>query len=186
MATSPLVNTIQFFRDFGLFDVLLPFLLTFTIVFAILEKTRILGTETRGNIQFPKRTLNTMVAFVIGMLVAATNKIVSAINQALPNVVFLAIIIICFLMLAGMFFKEGAFDFAEQQKSWTFGFMIVILVLIIGIFLDSLKTAAGISWLEAAFYYVINNISGPIVTSLMFLIVTVGAIYFIMGSSKEK
>ena len=35
---SVLGNTIEFFTRFGMFDVVLPFLLVFTIVFAILEK----------------------------------------------------------------------------------------------------------------------------------------------------
>ena len=31
--------------DLGVYDVILPFLLVFTIVFAILEKTKVLGLE---------------------------------------------------------------------------------------------------------------------------------------------
>ena len=44
MAT-PFREVIEFFDSIGLFDVVLPFLLVFTIVFAILEKTKVLGTE---------------------------------------------------------------------------------------------------------------------------------------------
>ena len=42
---STLQNAIEFFKAFGLFDIVLPFLLVFTIIYAILEKTRILGHE---------------------------------------------------------------------------------------------------------------------------------------------
>ena len=42
---SPFREVIQFFDGIGLFDVVLPFLLVFTIVFAIFEKTKVLGTE---------------------------------------------------------------------------------------------------------------------------------------------
>ena len=90
---SPLASAVNFFKEFGLFDVVLPFLLVFAIIFAILEKTRILGTEKIDKEDVPRRNLNTIVAFVIGMLVIATNKIVTAINQALPNVVLLAVFI---------------------------------------------------------------------------------------------
>ena len=38
---TPLGRAVEFFRDFGLFDIVLPFLLVFAIVFAVLEKTRI-------------------------------------------------------------------------------------------------------------------------------------------------
>lgn len=185
---SPLVNAVDFFKEFGLFDVILPFLLVFSIVFAILEKTRILGEEKIKDVSMPKRSLNATVAFVMGMLVVATNKIVTAINTALPNVVFLAVIIISFLMLVGIFFKEGEFDFANKEKGWVVVFMFVLLILIGLIFLDSIQADSGESWLTVGFNYVVDNASGPVVTSLIFLIVTLVAILFIMKkpSSGEK
>ena len=42
---TPLNNAIEFLREFGFFNVVLPFLLVFTVVFGILEKTRLFGTE---------------------------------------------------------------------------------------------------------------------------------------------
>jgi len=38
-------GTLEFFGEIGMYDVVLPFLLVFTIVYAILEKTRIFGVE---------------------------------------------------------------------------------------------------------------------------------------------
>ena len=52
---SPLESAINFFKEFGLFSVVLPFLLVFTIVFAILEKTKVLGTEGKKDEEHPKR-----------------------------------------------------------------------------------------------------------------------------------
>src|SRR5947207_1013398 len=106
---STLQNALSFLRDFGLFDVVLPFLLVFALVFALLEKTRILGSEKlkSDGPEVPKRSLNSTVAFVVAMLVVATNKVVTAINTALPNVVLLIVLLVCFLMLVGMFYKEG-------------------------------------------------------------------------------
>ena len=43
--TSPFTTGIQFLDRLGVYEVLLPFLLIFTLVFAILEKTRAFGTE---------------------------------------------------------------------------------------------------------------------------------------------
>ena len=40
-------ETIIFFEELGVYDVILPFLLVFCIVFAILEKSKIFGTEKR-------------------------------------------------------------------------------------------------------------------------------------------
>jgi len=70
---SVLGNVIQFFEKIGIYDVVLPFLLTFTIIFAILEKTKVLGTF--GKEKDSKKNLNAMVAFVMGFLVIASEKI---------------------------------------------------------------------------------------------------------------
>ena len=159
---SPLVSAVNFFKEFGLFDVVLPFLLVFAVIFAILEKTKILGTEKINKEEVPRRNLNTIVSFVIGMLVIATNKIVTAINQALPNVVLLVVFIICFLMLVGAFYKTDEFKFTETHKGWVVGFSIFILD------------------------YVIKNFSGTIVTSVIFFIVAIAAIVYVTKSGGAK
>ena len=80
---SPLGKAVEFLRDFGLFDVILPFLLVFTITFAVLEKTKILGTiKIHGTDEYmPNKNLNSMVSFVVALLVVATANIVRAINE---------------------------------------------------------------------------------------------------------
>ena len=45
MSMSVFGEAIQFLAKLGIYDVVLPFLLVFTIVFAIMEKTKLLGTE---------------------------------------------------------------------------------------------------------------------------------------------
>ena len=45
MAQTVLGGTIDFLGRLGVYDVLLPFLLVFTLVFAFLEKTKVLGVE---------------------------------------------------------------------------------------------------------------------------------------------
>ena len=182
---SPLQNAITFLRDFGLFDVVLPFLLVFAIVFAILEKTKILGTEKIKGEEVTKRSLNTMVAFVIGMIVVAANKIVTAINEALPNIVLIIIAFVAFLMMIGVFFKSEEFVLYEKYKTFTLGFVIVSLIILIIIILDSLKLDNKKSWLDWIMEYVASNISGPIVTSIIFLIIAVVAIVYITRKPTE-
>lgn len=176
---SPLQNAVQFFKDFGLFDVVLPFLLVFTLVFAILEKTKILGTE-KGDI--PKRNLNTLVAFVIGMMTVATNKIVNAINFALPNIVLIIISFVAFLLMIGIFFGSEELKLAEKYKGLTLGFVIVSLIILILIILNSLVLDSGQTWLDFILEYIANNLSGPVVTSIIFLVVTIAAIAYITRS----
>ena len=85
MADSVFGGTLVFFHDIGIYDVVLPFLLTFTIVFAMLEKTKIYGTEKdeKGNL-VTRKNLNSMTAFVAGFFVVATTAIIL---QFLPVVI---------------------------------------------------------------------------------------------------
>src|SRR3989344_2060049 len=65
MAATVLGDAVKLLQDFGFFDVILPFLLVFTVVFGILEKTKIFGTE--GEKGHPKKNIDAMVAFVIAI-----------------------------------------------------------------------------------------------------------------------
>ncbi len=175
---SALGKAVEFFREFGLFDVLLPFLLVFSIVFAILEKTRVLGEENN----MPKRSLNAMVGFVVGMLVIATNKIVNIINTALPNITLLAIFIVMFLMLVGIFYGDGTFNFANQHSATTMGFMIALLIGVILIVLQAVKMDDGRSWLGYGWDYLMTNASGSVVGSIIFGIIAIAGVVWLVTS----
>ncbi len=178
--TSPLQNAIQFFRDFGLFDVVLPFLLVFTLVFAILEKTRILGIEGESKGGVPKKNLNAMVSFVFALIVVATNKVVTAINTALPNVVLLLVVFVSFLLLISTFAKSEELDFRNLHKGLYNFFVFVSLFAIIIIFLGSITNSAGQSWLSYAWDYGMNNFQGAIVSSLLFFGILIGSIIWVV------
>jgi len=57
---------IYYLQGVGVYDYVLPFLLVFTIIFAILEKTKLFGTEQDGR---AKTNINTILALVIGLIV---------------------------------------------------------------------------------------------------------------------
>ena len=109
--------------------ILTKFLLIFTIVFAILEKTRVLGTETLDGKKYSKKNLNSIVAFVIAFLVVASTKLVAVINQAMANVVLLLLLSFSFLMLVGSFLQEkeeGVF----LTGFFKYVFMIIMFVVL--------------------------------------------------------
>ncbi|MDP7506475.1 MAG: hypothetical protein QF362_03470, partial [Candidatus Woesearchaeota archaeon] len=47
-----------FFGEIGIYDVVLPFLLVFTIIFAILEKTKVFGMEEVDGVKVTRKNLN--------------------------------------------------------------------------------------------------------------------------------
>ncbi|MEK6834634.1 MAG: hypothetical protein AABX61_00025 [Nanoarchaeota archaeon] len=79
----------------GLYEIALPFLLIFVIVFAILEKTKIFG-ENKSNI-------NAVVAIILGLLIVNQFEIVNTLNLFLPKVSLFIVIAIMFLILLGVF-----------------------------------------------------------------------------------
>ena len=50
MADTVLGGTIEFLQDFGFFDVILPFLLIFTITFGVLEKIKFNNLSDGGHV----------------------------------------------------------------------------------------------------------------------------------------
>ena len=143
---TPFRQVIEFFDTIGMFDVVLPFLLVFTIVFAILEKTKVLGTEDIDGKKYTKKNLNAIASFVIAFLVIAAKELVQIINETVANAVIVLFFSVLFLLLVGSFHKEGEPIFL--QGGWKIVFMIIVFLSIIGIFLNAIKTSDGRTWLQ--------------------------------------
>lgn len=107
-------NTFQRLADWGLFDVILPFILVFAIVYAVLHKTKILGEKSKN--------FNTVIALVMGLAVVFPHVLygspcmskpcpplsngmidpVHVINSALPSVSVIMIAVLMVLLIFGI------------------------------------------------------------------------------------
>lgn len=172
-------GVLSFFNDIGLYDVVLPFLLVFTIVFAILEKTKVLGVEKIGDKEVTRKNLNSMVAFVIGFFVIASSKLVEIITQVSSYVVILLMLSVLFLLLIGSFMKEG--EGIALQGGWKTLFMFIMFVGIVLIFLNA------IGWLQKFWDYVgQGGMGGEAVGSIILIIIIIVFMVYILrepGSS---
>src|SRR3989338_2264391 len=146
VSVTPFRQVLQFFDSIGLFDVVLPFLLVFTIVFAILEKTKVLGAEDIEGKKYTKKNLNAIASFVMAFLVVASSELVEIITTVSSQAVVVLFLSVLFLLLVGSFYKEGEPVFLEG--GWKIVFMIIVFIAIIGIFLNAIKTEDGRTWLE--------------------------------------
>lgn len=184
MATvSPFRGVLNFFERIGLYDVVLPFLLVFTIVFAILEKTKVLGTEKHEGQEYTKKNLNAIAAFVIAFLVVASSELVEIITKVSSNVVIVLFLSVFFLLLVGSFSKEG--EPFYLQGGWKIAFTIIVFVAIVGIFLDAIKTSDGRTWLQRITDFTGSGNDELAGSILLLAIVVLFTIYAVREPSKS-
>ncbi len=175
--------TIEFFNRLGVYDVILPFLLVFTIIFAILEKTKIFGTEKIGEKEYTRKNLNAITAFVMAFFVVASTRLVGIINETVANAVLLIVIGICFLLAFGTFYGETESIFSALGKSRIL-IGIVMGLSVVLIFLNAIKLPDGRSWLDVAMDWVIANFNSAAVGSIILVLLIFGFVAWITREGK--
>jgi hypothetical protein len=185
VATSNFRSVLEFFDTVGLYDVVLPFILVFTIVFAILEKTKVLGTESISGVNYPRKNLNAMVSFVIAFLVVASSKLVEIITTVSSQVVILLLLSVLFLLLVGSFYKDA--EGGYLKGGWQALFMFIMFFGIVLIFLGAIKNENGQTWLDVFWNWLTSNAGGgdnPI-GSVILLILLVLLMWYVIRPAKE-
>jgi len=177
-ASGQLQNMLYRLDNLGLTDILLPFLLIFVIVFAILQKTKVLGEE--------RKNLNIIVALVVGLLVViphATGRFppnadpVIIINDALPQLSIVLVAVIFLLVLIGAFGQDYVF-LGVAMPGWITAFSLVVIIIIFG-------GAAG--WWSGQFGNNLENIFGTEAIAVAIMLLVFGiVIAWITSESKEK
>jgi hypothetical protein len=130
-----------YFRDvlyrlevWGLSDVILPFILVFTIVYAIMQKVKPLGEETGRHKPF-----NVIVSLVMAFSVViphvlgyypADADIVNIINAALPQVSIVLVAILMVLLIVGLF--GGKAEWGGALSGWIAFFSFILVLYIFG------------------------------------------------------
>lgn len=124
------VTIFQRLEAIGLTDVLLPFILIFAVVFAILETVKIFGEKGKN--------INIIVAVCLGLLVVIPHvtgsyppgsDVVDIINSSIPNVAAVIIALVMMMILIGVF---GVRLNLEKQK---LGGVVAVLALLIVLFI---------------------------------------------------
>ena len=167
---------IEFLDRIGIYDVILPFLLVFTAVFAILEKTKILGMEKVDGKETTRKNQNSMIAFVVAFLVVASSELVRTINEAMANIVLLLLLSITFMLLVGSL-HTGEKEFA-LDKTWRNVFYGIFFVGIVGIFLHAIHYNDQ-PFLEWAWEYLQNNWGTNWFGSVILIGIIIGFMLFI-------
>src|SRR5574342_110744 len=112
----------QWLVDFGFVDVILPFLLVFTLTYAVLQKTRVLGEEDKK----PKKRLNAMLAFVLGFIAVLATHLLNVINILIGYMVLLLIVGLLLAIVLGLAGAEGG-----HKNRFFIALMIILFALFV-------------------------------------------------------
>jgi hypothetical protein len=156
-------SVIEILEAWGLMDVLLPFFLIFTVTFAILQKTQILGAQ--------RKNYNVIIGLVIALSVVVPHvlgsypagfDVVEIINIVIPQISLIIVAILMLLLMLGLF---GGANIPLMA-------VFIALLFIIFIFLGTTEWLFGLDWLY--------DFVGTEVVSFLIVIIIFGLlIYFI-------
>jgi len=157
----------------GLSDVLLPFLLVFTVVFAALKQTKILGDEKRFHVIIAMvMAFAVVIPHVLGRYPPGKDVVV-IINTALPHV---SVVLIAILMVLIML---GIFGWELLPENGLGSGALIFSILAVGIIFGS---SAG--WFQLPQW--LSFINDPTTRALLVIILVFGIIIaFITRDSSE-
>lgn len=119
--SSYLTMAMRNLYDMGILDIILPFILVFTIIFAVLQRTKVLGKDDDGH---PVKNFNVVIALVMGLATVMPHvlwgsgspknpylsngmlDIVQVINNALPSVSLIVVAVLMLLIIIGIWGKN--------------------------------------------------------------------------------
>ena len=170
-----------FFRaldQWGLTDVMLPFLLIFVIVYAVLMKTKILGNE--------KKNLNVVVALVTAFITViphvtggfpANADPVLIIKGSLPSISIVLVAVVFLLILIGVFAQDYVF-LGLSMPGWIAFFSFVVIIIVFG---------GAANWWAGDFGQTLTNFFGTDAIAVAIMLLTFGIIIaWTTSESKEK
>src|SRR3989344_3024589 len=183
-------DAIERLANVGALDIILPFLLFFTILFAVLQKTKILGEKAKK--------FNIVISLVIALLVviphvvyddgditngklgrqlAGMPDVVEIVNNSLPSIAVWVIAILMLLMIIGVGWKEEAKFGTPGWLKWTF---FAVGIVVVGYIFGS--SAGFFQSLPAPLRF----LNDPVNQATLLIIIVFGLIIaFIVGGDSE-
>ena len=150
-------------------NVILPFVLVFTVLFAILEKTALLGE---------KKDIHAIVALIISLIAIGVPAAVGTLQKFIPVMAVMLIILFAWLLVFGFAGKSVDVDWSPGLKKFFMVFLGVILLVVI-----TWAIASTTGWLDKI------NLNEVLSAQITQMVIFVGAIVAVIaiavGSSDE-
>lgn len=182
MAESAFVMAIEFLEQLGVFEIVLPFFLVFTLVFAYLEKTKVFGTETYKSpddgetYDLPRKNLNSVVALTIAFFVVASSQLVRVISEIASNTVLVLMLGFSFTLVVGAFHEEDEDGF-YLEGGWATLFQVISFIAIAFVFLDALD------WISIISAFLQSTLTNEVASTTLMVVILAGLIWAVVGGS---
>lgn len=166
-------NIIIFLEQYGVVEIILPFLLIFTMVFAVLQRIKLFGDN--------KKNIHVILALILSLITViphftgrypANYDPVNIINALIPSAGVIAVVVILLLFLFGIF---GSKLSESGAPVWAVLFILIVLGYIFG------TTVGWWAPPSSAFSWWDSDLSMTIVA----LLILGAVIFFITGDEKE-
>ncbi|MCK5450078.1 hypothetical protein KAI32_04375 [Candidatus Pacearchaeota archaeon] len=151
-------------------DVLLPFLLVFVVVFAILQKSKILGEG--------KAQIDSMVAMVIGLILIGVEQPREIIVGLMPWMAVGVAVILVFLILYGFVAGDLSGDKTPAWMKNTFGILAGLFTLGVVLYVTGLGDII-MGWFSSPG-------SGDVWMNVLIILLVIGAMIVAVVSGKKK
>lgn len=148
-------------------ETILPFLLIFTIVFAILQKSKFLGDG--------KRQLDAITALAIALIVISFAQAVGIILQLIPFLAVSLVVLLILFILLGAFWKDSI-----PKGYGTFMAAIV-----------TVAVAIAVMYFTGAWEWMLDLLYGrtgdsDMIANIIFIVIIVAAVIAVVWKSKKK
>ncbi len=150
----------------SLFEMLLPFILIFSIIFAVLQATKILGG---------KKNIDAIIGIVFGLLLIRSTVAVDAINRFLPSVSLAVLVILMVLLVLGVFLG-GKVEWAGGMKSIA---VVLSIIIVLWIFSESY-------WRRFGLPNVFGTLSSQTKGIIVFIVLLVIVVSYVSRDEENK
>ncbi|MBU0907796.1 MAG: hypothetical protein KKD18_00840 [Nanoarchaeota archaeon] len=148
-------------------ETILPFLLVFTIVFAILQKSKVLGDG--------KKQIDAIVSLAIALIVISFAQAVGIILQLIPFLAVSLVILLVLFILLGSFWKID-----DAPKGFQY---LLVAVITVAVAIAVMYFTNAWQWLLDLLYGGIGE--SELLTNAIFIIVIAAAVVAVVWQTKS-
>ena len=180
---NPLRNAIDIIESFGFFNVILPFILVYALVYGVLIKTDLFNFKDSPQGQ----NVSNVIAMASAFFVVASTDIVNQMLGIIPQATFMLIVILFILMIFAMMGLESWFGTGSNMSNF---YKVPIAAIILGVFLLMIDAGSptGIPILrqinelllgQGAFGLATPEALGTLIGVALVVLVPVAVVYFL-------